>query len=228
MTVDLFNAGLLPHQGPLFYVQHAVFYVSYAVAHHAVVVQHAAVPILRIVRHGHVRPLPTTGDATAKAQLGQGPIERGGIARGNEEVFLVHGFGLERPSAVPLKPELLLHHKSVLHQLMRDNATDLFAGLALFTVGGVDQIPADAAALAVGSSATKGTGQLLLAPCRLFHLSPPSLTLRRTQMQGRLEQASRSQLGAVAKVQVFVEGYGDVSVRAAICAIRENGLKLLV
>lgn len=204
MTVDLFNAGLLPHQGPLFYVQHAVFYVSYAVAHHAVVVQHAAVPILRIVRHGHVRPLPTTGDATAKAQLGQGPIERGGIARGNEEVFLVHGFGLERPSAVPLKPELLLHHKSVLHQLMRDNATDLFAGLALFTVGGVDQIPADAAALAVGSSATKGTGQLLLAPCRLFHLSPPSLTLRRTQMQGRLEQASRSQLGAVAKVQVFV------------------------
>lgn len=30
------------------------------------------------------------------------------------------------------------------------------------------------------------------------------------------------------KVQVFVEGYGDVSVRAAICAIWENGLNLLV
>lgn len=105
--------------------------------------------------------------------------------RGDEEIFLVHGFGLERPCAVPLKPELLLHHKSVLHQLVRDNAADLFAGLALFSVGGVDQIPADAAELAVGSSATKGTGQLLLAPHCLFHLSPPSLALRRTRMQGR-------------------------------------------
>lgn len=124
--------------------------------------------------------------------------------RGDEEIFLVHGFGLERPDAVPLKPELLLHHKSVLHQLVRDNAANLFAGLALFTVGGVDQIPADAAALAVGSSATKGTGQLLLAPHRLFHLSPPSLALRQMQMQVHLEQAARSQLGAVAKVQVFV------------------------
>jgi len=66
-----------------------------------------------------------------------------------------------------------LHHKSVLHQLVRDNAADLFAGLALFTVGGVDQIPADATVLAVGSSATKGTGQLLLAPHCLFYLSPP-------------------------------------------------------
>lgn len=93
---------------------------------------------------------------------------------------------------------------------MRDNAADLFAGLALFSIGGVDQIPADAAVLAVGGGDTKGTGQLLLAPHCLFHLSPPSLALRRTQMQGRLEQASRSQLGAVAKVQVFVEGYGDL------------------
>lgn len=184
-------------------MQHTVFYVSYAVAHHAVVVQHAAVPILRIVRHGHVRPLPTTGDATAKAQLGQGPIERGGIARGDEEVFLVHGFGLERPSAVPLKPELLLHHKSVLHQLARDNAADLIAGLALFTVGGMDQIPADAAMLAVGGGAVKcpGSCSWRRAVCSMF--SPPLLALRCTQMQGRLEQASRSQLGAVAKVQVF-------------------------
>lgn len=95
--------------------------------------------------------------------------------RGDEEVFLVHRFGLERPGAVPLKPEFLLHHKSVLHQLMRDYAADLFAGLALFTFGGVDQIPADAAVLAVGSSAIKGTRQLLLAPHCLFHLSPPFL-----------------------------------------------------
>ena len=87
---------------------------------------------------------------------------------------------------------------------MRDNAADLFAGLALFTVGGVDQIPADASVLAVGSSATKGTGQLLLAPHCLFHVSLPSLTPRHTQMQRRKEQASRSQLGAVAKIQVFV------------------------
>lgn len=47
-------------------------------------------------------------------------------------------------------------------------------------------------------------------------------------MQGRLEQASRSQLGAVAKVQVFVEAYGDVSVRAAICVIWEKVSSLLV
>lgn len=137
MTVDLFNARLLPHKWALLYVQHAVFYARNAVTHHAVFVQHAAVPILRIVRHGHIRPLPTAGDATAKAQLGQGPIERGGIVRGDEEVFLVHGFGLERPGAVPLKPELLLHHKSVLHQVVRDNAADLFTGLALFSMGGV-------------------------------------------------------------------------------------------
>ena len=168
MTVDLFNAGLLPHQGSLLYVQHAVFYAGDAVAHYAVVVQHAAIPILRIVRHGHVRPLPTAGDAAAKAQLGQSPIERSGIVRGDEEVFLVHGFGLERPSAVPLKPELLLHHKSVLHKVVRDNAADLFAGLALFSMGGVDQIPADATMLAVGGGAVKCARQLLLAPCRLF------------------------------------------------------------
>lgn len=177
MTVDLFNAGLLPHQGTLFYVQHAVFYARHAVAHHAVVVQHAAVPVLRIVRHGHVRPLPTAGDATAKAQLGQGPIERGGIVRGDEEVFLVHGFGLERPSAVPLKPELLLHHKSVLHQLVRNNVADLFAGLALFTMGGVNQIPADTAVLAVGGGAVKCARQLLLAPCRLLHVLAPLFLL---------------------------------------------------
>lgn len=98
---------------------------------------------------------------------------RAGVARGDEEVFLVHGFGLERPGAVPLKPELLLHHKSVLHQLVRDNAADLFTDLALFTVGGVDQIPADAAVLAVCGGATKGTGQLLLAPHCLFHILAP-------------------------------------------------------
>lgn len=174
MTVNLFNTGLLPHQGTLFYVQYAVFYARYAVAHHAVVIQHAAVPVLRIVRHGHIRPLPTAGDATAKAQLSQSPIERGSIVRGDEEIFLVHGFGLERPGAVPLKPELLLHHKSVLHQLVRDNAADLFAGLALFSLGGVDQIPADAAMLAVGGGAVKCAWQLLLAPCRLFYVLAPS------------------------------------------------------
>lgn len=124
--------------------------------------------------------------------------------RGDEEIFLVHRFGLERPGAVPLKPELLLHHKSVLHQVARDNASDLFAGLALFSIGGVDQIPADAAVLAVGGGAVKCARQLLLAPCRLFHVLTPLLALRCTQMQGSLEQASRSQLGAVAKVQVFV------------------------
>lgn len=177
MTVDLLYAGLLPHQGTLFYVQHAVFYARNAVAHHAVVVEHAAVPVLRIVRHGHVRPLPTAGDATAKAQLGQGPIERGGIVRGDEEIFLVHGFGLERPGVVPLKPELLLHHKSVLHQVARDNASDLFAGLALFSIGGVDQIPADAAVLAFGGGAVKCARQLLLAPCRLSHVLAPSFGL---------------------------------------------------
>lgn len=176
MTVDLFYTGLLPHQGTLLYVQHAVLYAGDAVAHHAVVVQHAAVPILRIVRHGHVRPLPTAGDATAKAQLGQSPIERSGIVRGDEEVFLVHGFGLKRPGAVPLKPELLLHHKSVLHQLVRDNAADLFAGLALFSLGGVNQIPADAAMPAVGGDAVKCAWQLLLAPCRLFHVLAPSFS----------------------------------------------------
>lgn len=95
--------------------------------------------------------------------------------RGDEEIFFVHRFGLERPCAVPLKPELLLHHKSVLHQVVRDNAADLFAGLALFSMGGMDQIPADAAVLAVGGDAVKCAWQLLLAPCRLFHvLAPPS------------------------------------------------------
>lgn len=205
MAVDLFNAGLLPHQGTLLYVQHAVFYARYAVAHHAVVVQHAAVPILRIVRHRHVRPLPTTGDATAKAQLGQGPIERSSIVRGDEEIFLVHGFGLERPCAVPLKPGLLLHHKSVLHKVVRDNAADLFAGLALFSMGGVwtrYQRTRPCWLLAVAPLNAPGSCSWRRAVCSMF--SPPLLALRCTQMQGRLEQASRSQLGAVAKVQVFV------------------------
>lgn len=75
--------------------------------------------------------------------------------RGDEEIFLIHRFGLERPGAVPLKPELLLHHKSVLHKVVRDNAANLFAGLALFSIGGVDQIPADAAVLAIGGGAVK-------------------------------------------------------------------------
>lgn len=136
-------------------MQHAVFYTGHAVAHNAVVVEHAAVPVLRVVRHGHIGPLPAAGNAAAKAQLGQSPIEHGGIARGDEEVFLVHRFGLERPCAVPLKPELLLHHKSVLHQFVRDNTADLFADLALFSIRGVDQIPADAAVLAVGGGAVK-------------------------------------------------------------------------
>lgn len=181
MTVDLLYTGLLTHQRALLYVQHAVFYAGYAVAHHAVVVEHAAIPVLRVVRHGRIGPLPAASNAAAKAQLGQSLIEQGGIARGDEEVFLVHRFGLERPGAVPLKPELLLHHKSVLHQLVRDNAADLFAGLALFTVGGVDQIPADAAALAVGDGAVKSTGQLLLAPHCLFHILAPLLQLRDTR-----------------------------------------------
>lgn len=94
--------------------------------------------------------------------------------RGDEEIFLVHGFGLERPGAIPLKPELLLHHKSVLHQVVRDNAANLFAGLELFSIGGVDQIPADAAVLVVGAGAVKSARQLLLAPCRLFHVLAPS------------------------------------------------------
>lgn len=94
--------------------------------------------------------------------------------RGDEEVFLVHGFGLERPGAVPLKPELLLHYKGVFHKVVRDNAANLFTGLALFSMGGVNQIPAYTAMLAVGSYAVKCARQLLLAPCRLFHVLAPS------------------------------------------------------
>lgn len=94
--------------------------------------------------------------------------------RGDEKIFLVHGFGLERPGAVPLKPELLLHYKSVLHKVVRDNAANLFADLALFSMGGMDQIPADAAVLAVGGGAVKCARQLLLAPCRLFYVFAPS------------------------------------------------------
>lgn len=40
--------------------------------------------------------------------------------------------------------------------------------------------------------------------------------------RGRLEQASRSQLGAVAKVQVFVEGYGDAPTSSIFCVIWAN------
>ena len=105
--------------------------------------------------------------------------------RSGAEVFLVHGFGLERPDAVPLKPELLFHHKSAFHKLVRDNASNLFAGLALFSIGGVDQIPAHAAMLAAGGGAVKYTGQMLLALCRLLHVITPSPALRCTQMQGR-------------------------------------------
>ena len=93
--------------------------------------------------------------------------------RGDEEILLIHGFGLERPGTVPLKPELLLHNKSVLHKVVRDNAADLFTGLALFSIGGVNQIPADATVLAVGGDAVKCAWQLLLAPCRLFHVLAP-------------------------------------------------------
>lgn len=74
----------------------------------------------------------------------------------------------------PLKPELLLHHKSVLHKVVRDNAANLFAGLALFSIRGVDQIPADAAVLPVGGGAVKCARQLLLAPCHLFYILTPS------------------------------------------------------
>lgn len=94
--------------------------------------------------------------------------------RSDEKIFLVHGFGLERPCAVPLKPELLLHYKGVFHKLVRDNAADLFTGLTLFSMGGVNQIPADAAVLAVGGGAIKCARQLLLAPYRLFHVLAPS------------------------------------------------------
>lgn len=38
----------------------------------------------------------------------------------------------------------------------------------------MDQIPADAAVLAVGGGAVKCARQLLLAPCRLFHVFAPS------------------------------------------------------
>lgn len=143
--------------------------------------------------------------------------------RGDEEIFLVHGFGLERPGAVPLKPELLLHYKGVFHKLVRDNAADLFAGLALFSIGGVNQIPADATVLAVGGDAVKCAWQPLLAPCRLFHALAPLFWLCDAhEMQGRLEQASRSQLGAVAKVQVFIEGYGDAPTGSTFCVIWAN------
>lgn len=39
-----------------------------------------------------------------------------------------------------------------------------------FPWGGMNQIPADAAMLAVGGDAVKCAWQLLLAPCRLFHV----------------------------------------------------------
>lgn len=124
--------------------------------------------------------------------------------RGDEEIFLVHGFGLERPGAVPLKPELLLHHKSVLHQLVRDNAADLFAGLALFSIGGVDQIPADAAVLAVGGSAVKSARQLLLAPRRLFHVLAPSFGFEMHANAGAFRTGFSLTARRSRKVHVFV------------------------
>lgn len=185
-------------------MQHAVFYARDAVAHHAVIVQYAAVPVLCIVRHGHVRPLPTAGDATAKAQLGQSPIKRGGIVRSDEEIFLVHGFGLERPGTVPLKPELLLHYKGVFHKLVRDNAADLFAGLALFSIGGVNQIPADATVLAVGGDAVNAPGSRSWrrAACSMF--SPPLFVSAIHANAGAFRTGFSLAVGAVAKVQVFV------------------------
>ena len=43
-------------------------------------------------------------------------------------------------------------------------------------MGGVNQIPADAAVLAVGGGAVKCARQLLLAPCRLLHVLAPSFS----------------------------------------------------
>lgn len=43
-----------------------------------------------------------------------------------------------------------------------------------FPWGGVNQIPANAAVLAVGGDAVKCARQLLLTPCRLFHVLAPS------------------------------------------------------
>lgn len=43
-----------------------------------------------------------------------------------------------------------------------------------FPLGGVDQIPANATLLAAGGGAVKSARQLLLAPCRLFHVLAPS------------------------------------------------------
>lgn len=40
----------------------------------------------------------------------------------------------------------------------------------------MDQIPADAAMLAVDGDAVKCAWQLLLAPCRLFHVLAPSFS----------------------------------------------------
>ena len=194
----------------------------HAVAHHTVVIQHAAIPVLRVVRHGHVRPLPTAGDAATKTQLGQSPIERGGIVRSDEEIFLVHRFGLKRPGAVPLKPELLLHHKSVLHKVARDNATDLFAGLALFSIGGEDQIPANAAVLAAGGGAVKCARQLLLAPCRLFHVLAPSFGFAMHANAGAFRTGFSLAARRSRKSTGFCRGYGDVSTGSAFCVIWTN------
>lgn len=198
------HTGLLPHQGPLFYVQHTVFYARHAVAHHVVVVEHAAVPVLCIVRHGRIGPLPAASNAAAKTQLGQSPIERSGIVRGDEEVFLVHGFGLERPCAVPLKPELLCITKAFCISscgIIRRTFSQVSRSLPL-GVWTRYQRTRPCWLLVVAPLNAPGSFSWRRAVCSMF--SPPLLDLRCTQMQGRLEQASRSQLGAVAKVQVFV------------------------
>lgn len=132
MSVDPFNTGLLPHQGTLLYVQHAVFYTGYACAPRRRPIRCGTSPAHRPACACKPTPYYRRCDS-------QSPIKRGGIVRSSAEVFLVHGFGLERPDAVPLKPELLFHHKSVFHKLVRDNASNLFAGLALFSIGGVDR-----------------------------------------------------------------------------------------
>ncbi len=184
MTVDLLYTGLLPHQTAL-----------YAARRLLCGLRCCAPRLCRRARCGTSpahRPawahsqLLTAGNATAKAQLGQSPVERSDIARGDEEVFLVHRFGLERPSAVPLKPELLLHHKSILHQLVRDNTANLFAGLALFTVGGVGhryQRTRPCWLLVVAPLKAPGSCSWRRIVCSISR--PLNLHPRRTRMQGR-------------------------------------------
>lgn len=142
--------------------------------------------------------------------------------RSDEEIFLVHGFGLERPCAVPLKPELLLHHKCVLHKVVRDNAADLFTGLALFSIGGVNQIPADAALLAVGGGAVKCARQLLLAPCRLFHVFVPFFGFAMHANAGTFRTGFSLAARRSRKSTGFYRGYGDVPTSSTFCVIWAN------